>query len=471
MMKEQLTLSLLWLMLPLLATAQGVPKAPRALVPDDRYKADVLLVVAHPDDDTTIGGYLARLADEHKRVAVIYGSSGDGGGDQVGNEAGRTLGQMRILESRKAIEFLGIENVWFLGGSDTPGQNVLWALDHWQHGRSLDEVVRLVRLTRPQVILTWLPESVAGENHSDHQAAGVLATEAFDLAGDRTKFTEQVSPARDRTGMMNYTEGLQPWQPQKIYYFTDAFDNFIPYWHDPKDLSPFRKNFLDGEGPSYSTTDVSSLKHESYARLAAKELSFYGTQDAKLGQRAIDKDNYQDFEFPVRFIFGKSVVGGSATGDILEGTSPDAVPFASVEGYRPARSEGISISIGDPWLFYKQFWRAHNLDHLATLLPVPEVGMGFGGTLHVPLVIDNETADSADVVLTPVLPAGWVDQSRYRRFEIAHGESYPLLMEVVAPESGKRQWQELSWNAESVGRKVGTITLRVYLGKGSALPQ
>ncbi len=470
-MKDSITIFGLSLGLACLLTAQDIPKAPQALQPDDRYKADVLLVVAHPDDDTTIGGYLARLADQHKRVAVIYASSGDGGGDEMGNEAGRTLGQMRILESRKALESLGIENVWFLGGSDTPGQNVLWALDHWNHGRALDEVVRLVRLTRPEVILTWLPDTVAGENHSDHQAAGVLATEAFDLAGDRTKFSEQVSPARDRTGMMNYTEGLQTWQPQKIYYFTDAFENFIPYWHDPRVLSPFRKNFLDGQGPSYSTTDISSLKHQSYARLAAEHLSFYGTQDAKLGRRALQNQNFKDFEFPVRFIFGKSVVGGSVTGDIFDRTSPDPVPFAPVAGYSPARSEGIAVSIGDPWLFYAQFWKAHNLEHLAKLLPVPEVGMDFGGTLRIPIIIENQTPDSEEITLTPVLPAGWVEKSPYRRFDVAPRQSYPLLMQVVAPESGKRQWQELSWNAKSGGRNLGNINLRVYLGKGSALPQ
>jgi len=68
---------------------------------------------------------------------------------------------------------------------------VLHSLETWGHGASLEQVVRLVRLTRPEVILTWLPVYVAGENHDDHQAAGVLATEAFDLSGDPVAFAEQ----------------------------------------------------------------------------------------------------------------------------------------------------------------------------------------------------------------------------------------------------------------------------------------
>ena len=69
------------------------PQAPSLLPADPRYKAEVLLVLAHPDDDVVIGGYLARIAlDEHKRVAVIYCTRGDGGGNSVGNEAGSALG-------------------------------------------------------------------------------------------------------------------------------------------------------------------------------------------------------------------------------------------------------------------------------------------------------------------------------------------------------------------------------------------
>jgi LmbE family N-acetylglucosaminyl deacetylase len=125
-------------------------------------------------------------------------TNGDGGGNSVGNEAGASLGQMREIEARRALAAYGISNVWFLAGHDTPGQNVLRSLDSWNHGRALDEVVRLVRITQPDVILTWLPDAVVGENHDDHQASSVLAVEAFDAAGDPTIFPEQVSPPRDR---------------------------------------------------------------------------------------------------------------------------------------------------------------------------------------------------------------------------------------------------------------------------------
>jgi GlcNAc-PI de-N-acetylase len=158
-------LLLLALSIPSRSHAQ-LPAAPPYPEPDERYKADILLVVGHPDDDALIAGYLARAVfDQHKSVAAIVCTSGDGGGNEVAYEAGAALGQVRIQEAKQALASLGINNVWFLGNHDTPGQNPLWSLDRWGHGHTLEEVVRLVRITRPEVILTLLPDQVAGENH------------------------------------------------------------------------------------------------------------------------------------------------------------------------------------------------------------------------------------------------------------------------------------------------------------------
>lgn len=40
--------------------------------PDERFKANILVIVAHPDDETLIAGYLARaIFDQKKKVAII----------------------------------------------------------------------------------------------------------------------------------------------------------------------------------------------------------------------------------------------------------------------------------------------------------------------------------------------------------------------------------------------------------------
>src|SRR5690348_15226983 len=159
-----------WL-LTIPAGAQA-PQAPPNLPPDARYKVDILVVVGHPDDDTEITTYLAReIEQRHRRVGVVYGTRGNSGGNAVGYEQSKALADEREMESRHSLASYGISHAWFLHGPDTPSEDVLHSLETWGHGESLEEVVRLVRLTRPEVILTWLPNYDDGENPSDHQAA------------------------------------------------------------------------------------------------------------------------------------------------------------------------------------------------------------------------------------------------------------------------------------------------------------
>src|ERR1039458_6358882 len=87
------------------ATDDGkIQEAPPNPLPDARFKTDILLIVAHPDDEGVITGYLARaIFDEHKRVAAIYGTPGNGGGDAVSNAQAAALGEIRMTEAREAL--------------------------------------------------------------------------------------------------------------------------------------------------------------------------------------------------------------------------------------------------------------------------------------------------------------------------------------------------------------------------------
>jgi LmbE family N-acetylglucosaminyl deacetylase len=437
--------------------AAEMPKAPPAPRPDDRFKADILVIVAHPDDETAVTGYLAKaIYDEHRRVAVIFGTRGDGGGNAMGNEQAAALGAEREIEGRRALASFGVMNVWFLGGPDTPGQDVLRSLETWNHGAALAQAVRLVRLTRPEVILTWLPVYVAGENHGDHQAAGVIATEVFDLAGDATAFPEQIAPPRDRQNISNLTEGLQPWQPKKLYYFSDASHT----------------DFLEGKGPRYETTGVSPARGAPYYRLAADEMTFHLTQGdtGQLAKEAIEKGDFKYFEQPVLLVFGKSLAKSSITGDILEGVGGGRSEFAPVPGYRPAKQDGLSVELGGPWGFYRKFWKAHAIDHLAALLSTPEVAIAPGERLHLPLVIHNATAEARNVELSATAPKGWSTVTGQAIYPVdAHG-AYPVETVLASPQQGEPAWQTIVWRAEVEGRTVGSITVRVNLATGG-LPQ
>jgi LmbE family N-acetylglucosaminyl deacetylase len=404
----------LFLMTGVLMAQQPQPK------PDARFKADILVIVAHPDDEGMAIGYLAKaVLDLHKRVAVVYGTRGDGGGNAIGMEQAASLGAEREMEARRADATVGITNVWFLGAPDTPGQNVLRSLETWNHGASVGQVVRLVRLTRPEVIMTWMPAYSAGENHGDHQAASVLANEAFDLAGDPTAFPEQVTPPRDHAASGTLTEGLHPWQPKKLYFFSDATNTAA----------------LEGHGPQYPWSEVSPSQKVTYGRLALESIAKHETQDYP-GQMAAAALKQSDLgalkDMKTRLVLGKTLVGGTVTGDVFAGITDAPVAYQRVPGYEAEVRSGLSAELGGPWAFYKQFWKAHALMQVQELFN-PQVQVPASSEVYVPVLLHNETGGDVSFEVSAEAPAGWGAAVGVGKYLVAAHETVSADVSVPTP--------------------------------------
>lgn len=422
--------------------AQTQPPIPP---PDPRFKADILVVVAHPDDDTGVSTYLAKaVLDEGKRVAVVFTTRGNSGPNAVGMEQSKALADEREMEARHSLASRGITNVWFLHGQDTPTQDVLHSLETLGHGEALEEMVRLVRLTRPEVIITWLPAYVAGENHGDHQASGVVATEAFDLAGNPVVFPEQVPPPRYNRGVGNYGEGLHPWQPKKIYYFSDAS----------------HPDFLKGHGPTYPATDISPSRKVPYSEINREAWKEYATQ--------IDFDDaalraYTDM--PEYLILGKTLVPSPVEADVWTGVNDHPISWHPKNAYQPQMQSGITLELGGPWAFYREFYQVHGLKSLVGLVP-PQTALGADHQLWVPLLLENNTGQAADITVHPDLPAGWSGQTGDRTYHLDPGATYPISVWLTAPADAATQPekppQTLSWTAMKDGVAVSRAGLSVY---------
>lgn len=457
--------------------------------PDARFKADVLVVVAHPDDEIMAAAYIARIVEQGKRVAMVWTTRGDGGNNEEGPEQAAAMGDIREVEGLRAAEWLGVTNVWNLGGPDTPTQNPLESLATCSHGRCLERLVRIVRLTRPAIILTWLPLGVTGENHGDHQASGIMATEAFDLAGDPTAYPEQVTPAREPRQNSNRLAGLRPWQPQKIYYFAN----------------PSHMDFFAGQGPEYATSDISPSRHLSYGRIAAQEFVSHRTQGGAAMERALAGDQQHALDGPIplnqptRFILGKALVPAGATDDVFAGTTVDGIPFHRAAGYSNPSLSKPAIELGSPWYFYKGFWQAHGIEHISKLVPA-EVTIQTGGKLTVPLIVENPLDRPISVSFSVQAPEGWsvtpVEDARvgpHSQFFLRVEASAPPVERPAqnrAPAAGSKEylacmaarkdaflcasklqgWQEFSVSAVSAGATLGAVPLRVEFANW-ALPQ
>jgi LmbE family N-acetylglucosaminyl deacetylase len=440
-----------------LAQTSKPSPTPPLLKPDDRLKADVLLVVAHPDDETGVVPYLLQLIDQHKHVAVIYTTHGEAGHNNMGPERAQSLGEVREMELRHALGSVGIKNVWFLTGRDTPSQNVLESLANWPHGQLLEEMVRMVRLTRPEVIITWMPGFFLGENHGDHQAAGVLATEAFDSAGDPTVFPAQMAgPVKVNETLL---DGLQPWQAKKLYYVPDAGDGTI-----------FRNS-----GPSYPTNAISPALKLPYWRLAMETFEYHLTQYRSYieGLKKLDEKQLAEQEKnwggAIDFTLGKSHVSGSVTGDMFEGITAARIAFVPAVREPYQQPAALAIELGGPWGFYDAFRHEHGL----TKLPrpsVPEIAIKRGATLMVPLELHNHTDAAKTILISLILPEGWTSQGGTGNLTLEPQSDYYWQVTAEAPKTETQERQVIECKVESEGKTLSTIKLSVRLANGG-LPQ
>jgi LmbE family N-acetylglucosaminyl deacetylase len=379
----------------------------------------------------------------------------------MGRERGPSLGLVREMELRHAMVQLGVQNVWFLDGKDTPSQDVLQSLANWHHGTVLEEVVRLVRLTRPSVILTWMPGFFIGENHGDHQGSGVVAVEAFETAGDPSVFPSQL--AQPRKVNETLLEGLQPWQPQKLYFFADTSDD----------------NLIKGKGPQYPTTGISPSHHMPYWRVSMDVFRFHLTQyrsyieklqslnDEQLEKLAgADQDGWST---PIELVFGKSLVQGSPTGDVFEGVMSQPLPFDRLPSASPKTREGLSLELGGPWNFYEEFFAAHDLTDLPKA-PTPEISIAAGSTLQLPVILRDDSKDPAEITLSVSLPDGFALKNPLPHYQLSPGDVFPLEIEITTPPKKSDQIGEISCRADAAGHTIGTVKLRVKQ-VGGGLPQ
>jgi len=183
---------------PTLASKQGA----------DLLKTDIMGVFAHPDDETGVAATLAYYAlGRTSVVANVYCTRGEGGGNMVGTQWGAALATLRETELRDALRTIGVRYCFFLDQLDWAYTESLSAtLQKWGKEETLERLVRFVRALRPDVIITMNPAPTPGQ-HGHHQAAAVLATEAFTAAADPRRFPLQLSK-----------EGLTVWQPRKLFY-------------------------------------------------------------------------------------------------------------------------------------------------------------------------------------------------------------------------------------------------------------
>ena len=152
----------------------------------------MMCVAAHPDDED--GATLAYYRMLHGvETHAVIATRGEGGQNEIGPELYNDLGVIRTREMKAAAAIEGAElhflNLPEFGYSKTAEETfAIWGRDV-----ALERMVRVIRETRPHVIIT---NHGRMKDHGHHQAIGAVVEEAFDAAADPERF-----PAHGREGL------------------------------------------------------------------------------------------------------------------------------------------------------------------------------------------------------------------------------------------------------------------------------
>jgi LmbE family N-acetylglucosaminyl deacetylase len=161
----------------------------------------VMMIGAHPDDEREqVLAYLA--LGRHMRTAYLSLTRGEGGQNLIGPEQGDELGIIRSQELLASRRIDGAEQYFTraidFGFSKTADET----LQKWDRNKVLGDVVYNIRRFRPDVVILVF-SGTPRDGHGHHQASSILGKEAFSLAGDPSKFPEQLAY-------------VQPWTPKRL---------------------------------------------------------------------------------------------------------------------------------------------------------------------------------------------------------------------------------------------------------------
>ena len=195
-----------------------------------RVVTRVVFIVAHPDDEaSTLLTYLPHGLGTDTTLLTL--NRGEGGQNAIGPEQGKQLGILRSAELSAAMNVEG-PHLYFTRVVDFGFSKTLEeTLEKW-HGVELEDMVRVIRTVRPNIVINGWGGQKTGHGH--HQDSGYQTPRAVEAAADPSKYPDQIA------------EGLKPWrtgmildpvramgQEEKVD-FTDAWlvlaDDISPIW-------------------------------------------------------------------------------------------------------------------------------------------------------------------------------------------------------------------------------------------------
>ena len=211
-------------------------------------QAQVMVVTPHPDDaEFGVAGTVARWVKEGKDVVYVVCTNGNKGTSDI-NMKPEELAKIRKQEQRDAAKVLGVREVIFLRHEDQ-------TLEDTSEFRK--EIVRLIRMYRPEIVVTADPYR-RYVWHRDHRIAGQVTLDAvFPYARDIYAYPDLLG------------EGLQPHKVREVLLWASLDD--VNYRSDITDTFDIKVKALrchQSQVGSYPFPDM-----EKWLRQRAKDMA------------------------------------------------------------------------------------------------------------------------------------------------------------------------------------------------------
>jgi LmbE family N-acetylglucosaminyl deacetylase len=189
--RTQLIKYLLSVFVIILCSIHGHAQAPKKLnaveihesIKKLNFLGTVLYLAAHPDDENT--RMISYFSNEvHARTGYLSITRGDGGQNLIGPEIRELLGVIRTNELLKARATDGGEQFFTRANDFGYSKHPDETLRLWNKEAVLNDVVKIIRKFRPDIIINRFNAESAGKTHGHHTSSAILSTEAFGLAAD-----------------------------------------------------------------------------------------------------------------------------------------------------------------------------------------------------------------------------------------------------------------------------------------------
>src|SRR5215472_10729386 len=157
---------------------------------------DILVVIAHPDDEVFASGTICLCAEKGFRIAIVCATDGEGGSfDLFGGKADVRLGEIRRQELMLSARVLGASDVCFLGQPDSMHPDAKGE-GAWDQQSLISTLAKIIGQHNPQLILTHGPHG--GYGHPAHRLlyrCVAAAAQAVSFAGSIFSFCGKVDGA------------------------------------------------------------------------------------------------------------------------------------------------------------------------------------------------------------------------------------------------------------------------------------